>query len=161
MTLAELPSIEIRRARLGDVDAIVRLVQAGAPEGVRREPIEGPIAAAYLDAFVAIDRDPKCELMVADLGGTIVGTFHLTYLTYLIGKGREDAQLESVHVSAAMRGKGVGALMMRWAIERATQRGCRRLQLTTDKLRTDAHRFYRRLGFVASHEGMKLVLPTA
>ena len=89
--------------------------------------------------------------MVAEVSGKIVGTFHLTFLIYLAGAGREDCQIEAVHVDAAWRNHGLGTKMMDWAIDAAKRRGCRRLQLTTNKNRKDAHRFYERLGFSLSH----------
>ncbi|MEJ7601268.1 MAG: GNAT family N-acetyltransferase [Kofleriaceae bacterium] len=102
--------------------------------------------------------DPNAGLTVATLDGIVVGTYHVTYLTYLHAPGRQDAQLEAVHVAAAMRGRGIGEALMQHAIEISRARGCRRVQLTTDKRRDAAHRFYRRLGFESSHEGMKLPL---
>jgi GNAT superfamily N-acetyltransferase len=79
-------------------------------------------------------------------------------MTYLSGAGRYDCQIEDVHVDRFWRNRGIGSLMMRWAIEFASARDCRRVQLTTDKRRKDAHRFYERLGFILSHEGAKLML---
>ena len=96
--------------------------------------------------------------MVAEVDGAVVGTFSLTFLANLSNGGREVAQIESVHVAASLRGQRIGEAMLRWAIAASRARGCFRLQLTSDKRRTDAHRFYRRLGFAASHEGMKLAL---
>jgi GNAT superfamily N-acetyltransferase len=81
-----------------------------------------------------------------------------TLLVHLGSRGAKSLQLENVHVAAALRSRGIGRLMLEWAIERARLQGCARVQLTTNKLRKDAHRFYERLGFVASHEGMKLPL---
>ena len=96
--------------------------------------------------------------MVADISGEVVGTFHLTFLTYLAGAGREDCQIEAVHVDSGWRNHGIGSAMMHWSINAAKERKCRRLQLTTNKKRKDAHRFYQRLGFKLSHEGAKLDL---
>jgi GNAT superfamily N-acetyltransferase len=95
---------------------------------------------------------------VAEEGGRVVGTFMLTFIRHLMRQGSLVAQLESVRVDGSMRGRGIGEAMVRWAIEESKRRGCSRMQLTTNKSRTDAHRFYRRLGFEASHEGMKLSL---
>jgi GNAT superfamily N-acetyltransferase len=150
----------IRNATIDDVDAIVRLSNAGGPDGKPRTELPVVLPAGYREAFAKIAGDPKVELMVATIDDAVIGTFHVTYLTYLTGAGREDAQIEAVHVAEAMRGRGIGREMMSWAIERARTRGCRRVQLTTDKRRGDAHRFYARLGFVASHEGMKLSFVT-
>jgi GNAT superfamily N-acetyltransferase len=95
---------------------------------------------------------------VAELDGRVVGTFMLTCIRHLLRQGSLIAQIEAVRVDAPMRGRGLGAEMMRWAIEEARRRGCSRVQLTTNNVRKDAHRFYERLGFRATHLGMKLPL---
>ena len=97
-------------------------------------------------------------MYVADLDGVVVGTFHLTFIRQISNRGRLIAQVESVKVDRAVQSRGVGTAMMRWAIEEATRRGCLRVQLTTNVIRLDAHRFYERLGFQATHKGMKLYL---
>ena len=148
--------VVLRRAVLADVEAIVRLGHAGGPPGSSREPLLLPLPAAYFESFAAIDADPRSTLMVAELEGVVVGTWQVTYLAYLAAKGRTDALVEAVHVSEKHRDHGIGTQMMTWAIEEARRRGCRRVQLTTDKRRANAHRFYEKLGFVATHEGMKL-----
>lgn len=119
------------------------------------------LPVSYFEAFRRIDADPNCELMVAESNGLVIGTFHVTYLTYLPAAGREDCQIENVHVDQAWRNQGVGRKMMEWAISRAKERNCRRVQLTTNKRRKDAHRFYQRLGFELSHEGAKRALNNA
>ena len=96
--------------------------------------------------------------MVAESAGVVVGVFQLTIIQLVAHRGGRVAQVETVFVDPALRGKGVGDAMMRWAIAEAKRRGCFRLQLTSNKTRTRAHAFYERLGFVASHEGMKLAL---
>lgn len=151
-------SVRIRKAERQDVDAIVRLANAGGPEGKPRLQLPAVLPQSYLQAFETIDSDPNQMLMVVEKGGYIVGTFHLTYLTYLAGAGRPDAQLEAIHVSATHRRQGIGTMMLKWAIEAAKRRDCRRVQLTTDKRRSEAHILYRRLGFRFSHEGAKLYL---
>jgi GNAT superfamily N-acetyltransferase len=113
---------------------------------------------AYERAFADIDADPRNHLMVADDDGEVVACMQITYIPGLGRHGSERSQIEAVRVRADRRGHGVGRDMMTWAIEQARQRGCALVQLTTDKSRLDAHRFYSRLGFVASHEGMKLRL---
>ena len=115
---------------------------------------------AYEEAFLAIDADPAHLLLVAEAGGEVIGTMQLSYLPGLARRGALRAQIEAVRVAGGARGSGLGAAMMTWAIEAARRRGCALVQLTTDKSRTDAHRLYERLGFVASHEGMKLALRT-
>lgn len=95
---------------------------------------------------------------VAEEGGRIVGTFMLSFIRHLMRKGSLVAQLEAVRVDSTARRRGIGEKMVRWAIEESKRRGCSRLQLTTHKSRKDAHRFYGRLRFQATHEGMKLPL---
>jgi GNAT superfamily N-acetyltransferase len=114
--------------------------------------------AAYTTAFLAIDADPAHLLVVAESSGEIVGTMQLSFMPGLARRGELRAQIEAVRVAESFRGSGLGAAMMGWAIGEARRRGCGLVQLTSDKSRTDAHRFYQRLGFVASHEGMKLAL---
>jgi GNAT superfamily N-acetyltransferase len=145
----------LRRAVKADLPAILRLL-ADDQLGASRESL-GDLAP-YEAAFDAIDGDPAHLLVVGELEGAVVATFQLSYLPGLSRRGSWRSQIEAVRVSGELRGLGVGALMIGWAIEQARQRGCSLVQLTTDKSRTSAHRFYERLGFVASHEGMKLVL---
>ena len=113
---------------------------------------------AYYAAFEAIDADPNNELIVADANGEVIGTLHLMFLPSLSYQGGMRAQVESVRVAKQLRGQGIGADMMKWTIERARQRGCHMMQLTSHKSRTDAHRFYEKLGFTKSHIGMKISL---
>ncbi|KAE8764951.1 GNAT family N-acetyltransferase [Georgenia thermotolerans] len=151
----QLPDgVVLRRARAADLPALVRLLaddQLGATrDGGDLEP--------YRRAFAAIDADPAQLLVVAEADGAVVGTLQLTVIPGLARRGALRAQVEAVRVSAARRGRGLGRAMIGWVIEEARRRGCALVQLTTDKRRTDAHRFYERLGFAASHEGMKLLL---
>ena len=150
--------IHIRKALPDDVSTIVRLVNAGGPEGKPRRELPSVLPNTYMQAFETIDSDRNHLLMVAEQDRTIVGTFHLTFLTYLAGAGYPDAQIEAIHVSATHRRQGIGTMMLQWAIEEAKRRKCRRVQLTTDKRRTEAHVLYERLGFAFSHEGAKLYL---
>jgi GNAT superfamily N-acetyltransferase len=112
----------------------------------------------YLRAFAAVDADPAHRLLVADAGGQVVATIQLSFLPGLARRGALRAQIEAVRVAADRRGSGLGEAMLGWAIEQARHRGCALVQLTSDKQRPQAHRFYERLGFVASHEGFKLAL---
>jgi len=114
--------------------------------------------AAYGEALGAIDADPNNESFTVWLDGTRVGTFQLTYIPGLAGRGMWRGQIENVHVIPEMRSRGVGAQMIRWAVDRCRARGCGSVQLTSNKQRTDAHRFYERLGFSKSHDGFKLKL---
>jgi GNAT superfamily N-acetyltransferase len=112
----------------------------------------------YERAFAAIDSDPRNFLIVADEQGEVVGCLQITYIPGLGRHGAERSLIEAVRIRSDRRGQGVGAELTRWAIEQARSRRCAIVQLTSDKSRSDAHRFYARLGFVASHEGFKLVL---
>jgi GNAT superfamily N-acetyltransferase len=145
----------VRRATRDDVPAIVALL-VDDPLGATRETQAHP--EAYLQAFGAIDADPAHELVVLDDGGEVVGTLQLTLLPGLSRGGALRAQIEAVRVASSRRGQGLGEQLITWAIEEARRRGAVIVQLTTDSSRTDAHRFYERLGFVASHVGMKLPL---
>ncbi|SDX26173.1 Ribosomal protein S18 acetylase RimI [Arthrobacter sp. cf158] len=156
MTAAVEPgTFSLRRARKGDLPRILALL-ADDQLGAARENADD--LAPYERAFDAIDGDPAHLLVVGELDGNVVATFQLSYIPGLSRKGSWRMQIEAVRVSRVLRGQGVGALMIEWAIGQARDRGCSLVQLTTDKSRTSAHRFYERLGFVASHEGMKLVL---
>jgi len=126
--------------------------------GAQREHFETPLPQTYYDAFKAIDGDPNHELIVADVDGEVIGALHLMFLPSISYQGGMRAQVESVRVVQHLRGQGIGADMMRWAMERSRQRGCHLMQLTSHKSRADAHRFYEKLGFVMSHVGMKIKL---
>jgi GNAT superfamily N-acetyltransferase len=152
-----LAALVIRPAARDDVRAVVGLYADDAL-GATREDVAFADAAPYLDAFDDIDADPRCTLYVAELDGAVVGTFQLTFLRHLTFRGARLAVIEAVHVARARRGGGIGEAMMRFAIDEARRRGCNRVQLTSHRDRTDAHRFYERLGFVASHVGMKMRL---
>ncbi|WP_228769660.1 GNAT family N-acetyltransferase [Actinokineospora alba] len=147
--------MNIRRATIDDVPAIVALLMDDAI-GATRESADD--LTPYKDAFAVIDADHHEFLAVADRDGEIVGTFQLSLLPGLSRMGAFRAQVEAVRVAASARGLGLGETMMRWAIEEARKRGCVMVQLTSDKKRQDAHRFYERLGFTATHEGFKLAL---
>ncbi|MFC6086343.1 GNAT family N-acetyltransferase [Sphaerisporangium aureirubrum] len=148
-------SVSFRAARRDDVPLIVALL-TDDPIGAGREG--DPSDEAYLRAFEAIDADPRQELIVAESDGRVVATMQITFVPGLSRRGGERALIEAVRVGAAMRGQGLGRTMMRWAVDRARERGCRMVQLTSDKARGDAHRFYTSLGFVDSHVGFKLAL---
>lgn len=112
----------------------------------------------YRNALAAITADPNDRMIVAELDGMPVGCVQLTFLPGLMRRGMWRALVEVVHISADHRGKGLGGEMMRWAIEESRRHGCGMVQLTSNKKRPDAHRFYERLGFAKSHEGFKLYL---
>lgn len=148
----------IRRAVERDLPAVVRLF-AIPGEGTKKDQNPSdPIDPRYAEALAAIAADAHNMLLVADLDGHVVGAFQLTVTQYVAYRGGRVGWIENVIVDPDMRGRGVGATMMRWAIEEARRRGCFRVQLTTNKVRKRAHAFYEGLGFTASHEGMKLEL---
>jgi GNAT superfamily N-acetyltransferase len=159
MTPAPLPEPppSFRRARETDVADIVRML-ADDPLGATRERYATPLPEAYARAFRAIDADPNNELVVAEQGGHVVGVPQLTFIPSLTYPGGWRALVEGVRVDARLRSRELGRALFEWAIDRARERGCHLVQLTTDKSRADARRFYESLGFVASHEGMKLPL---
>ena len=146
--------VEIRRAVAADVPAIVAML-ADDPLGARRERPGDP---AYAAAFKEIDADPRQLLAVAVAGDDVVGTLQLTFIPGLSRLGSTRALIEAVRVRTDQRGTGLGGTLVRWAIETARDHGAALVQLTTDASRKDAHRFYERLGFKATHVGMKLVL---
>lgn len=150
--------LTFRRATSADLLAIVDLL-ADDPLGASRENFVVPLPQAYVDAFAAIDRDPNNELVVVDTAGhRVIGVLQLTFIPYITYQGGWRALIEGVRVADEFRSGGVGRQMLSWAIQRARDRGCHMVQLTSDKARADAIRFYEQLGFVASHEGMKLHL---
>lgn len=143
-----------RAATAEDVPAIVALLADDVLGAAR----EAPGDPAYTAAFAAIAADPNQLLAVADIGGRVVGCLQLTFLPGLSHRGAWRGQIESVRIAADQRGTGLGRRFFDWAIEQCRARGCRMVQLTTDKSRADARRFYESVGFRASHEGMKLAL---
>jgi GNAT superfamily N-acetyltransferase len=153
------PALVLRDAVRADVPALVELL-ARDQLGAGRDGIaDAADLAAYEAAFAEIDRDPAHVLVVAETAaGAVAGTMQLSVLPGLARRGSRRAQIEAVRVAESHRGQGLGSAMIGWAVAEATRRGCALVQLTTDKRRPDAHRFYERLGFVASHEGMKLRL---
>lgn len=148
------PSVRIRPATRDDVPAIVRML-ADDPLGATRERYEDPLPAEYWAAWDAIDADPNQLLIVAEVDGAAAGVLQLTLIPGLTRHGSWRAQIEGVRIDRTRRGAGLGETMVTWACKEASRRGCRLIQLTTDKQRPDAHRFYERLGFAATHEGMK------
>jgi len=145
----------IRRATRADVPAI-RDLYAGDYLSANKDVV-GSLGAA-LEAFDDIEARPDDTLYVAEIDGRVVGTLQLTILRYLTYGGARVGLIEAVHVAESERNRGIGRAMMRAAIEEARRRGCNRVQLTSNKQRKDAHRFYERLGFLTSHEGFKLWL---
>lgn len=144
-----------RQAVRADLPAVIALI---ADDALGRTRESGVVDAAYERAFADIEADPRNHLIVGDDDGDVVACLQLTYIPGLGRHGAERCLIEAVRVRSDRRGRGVGRELLDWAIERARERGCGLVQLTTDKSRLDAHRFYAGLGFVASHEGMKLIL---
>lgn len=157
--LAELGTAVLRRARSTDVAAVVALL-ADDVLGATRETTDGGDAdlADYRRSFDAIDGGPAHLLVVAETGGQIVGTMQLTFVPGLARRGALRGQIEGVRVASSHRGGQLGSSMIDWAVQECRAHGCAIVQLTSDKRRPDAHRFYERRGFVASHEGFKLEL---
>ena len=137
--------------------AILRLCAAGTLDPAQKQPPHTP-SAAHHAAFDAIEADPNNQVYVADVDGMVVGTFQLTFIRQLTYGGCLVAQVESVFVDPERRSSGVGAAMMQFARAEAERRGALRLQLTSNLQRERAHRFYERLGYQATHKGMKLYL---
>jgi GNAT superfamily N-acetyltransferase len=150
-------NVQYRLATRRDVPIIVRLL-AEDELGAQREQSTYPLPESYYTAFEAIDSDPNNELIVAYVNGEIIGTFQLIFLPHLSHQGGMRAQISSVRVVEKYRGQGIGTDMMKWVLRRARERGCHLMQLTSSKSRTDAHRFYEKLGFEKSHIGMKIKL---
>jgi ribosomal protein S18 acetylase RimI-like enzyme len=152
--------MEFRKAVAADLLAIVKLL-ADDPLGAKRERAEDPLPREYRDAFGAIERQAGNSVIVAVDDGTVVGCLQLTLIPGLSRLGMLRAQIESVRVAESHRSQGLGERLFRHAIEQAREAGCGLVQLTTDRSRPDALRFYERLGFEASHLGMKLDLTKA
>ncbi|GAV15579.1 GNAT family N-acetyltransferase [Paenibacillus sp. chi10] len=146
-----------RTATVKDLNKIVQML-ADDELGRMRERYELPLPESYLKAFEAIDSDPNNELIVSCLGEEIIGVLQITFTPYITHQGSWRATIEGVRTASSERGKGTGSKLIQWAIERAKERRCHIIQLTTDKKREDAFRFYERLGFEATHEGLKMKL---
>jgi ribosomal protein S18 acetylase RimI-like enzyme len=153
-----MPSPTLRRAEEADLPTVVRLFSIPDLGNAKNEDPGPPLPPCYAEALARIAGDPHNALMVAELDGAVVGAFHFTVIQYVANRGGRVAQVENVVVDPTLRSKGIGEAMMRWAIEEARARGGARVQLTSNVHRTDAHRFYERLGFVPGYVGMKLVL---
>ena len=147
--------IEIRSAVTSDIPAIVGMLADDKLGASRESPHD---LTPYQVAFARLEKDPNQFLMVAVRNGTVIGTFQLTVIPGLSRRGSIRAVIEGIRVHSSARGEGIGEQMIRWAIEESRRQGCQLVQLTSDKTRPEAHRFYERLGFVDSHVGFKLQL---
>ncbi|MFG3211444.1 GNAT family N-acetyltransferase [Streptomyces tendae] len=147
--------LDIRPATADDVPAVVAML-ADDPLGAQRESPDdlGP----YLAAFERLTTDPNQHLVVAVRDGRVVGTLQLTIVPGLSRRGATRSIIEGVRIHGDERGSGLGTQLIEWAIDESRRQDCSLVQLTSDKTRTDAHRFYERLGFTASHTGFKLQL---
>lgn len=150
-----MTDLVIRRATAADVAPIVAMI-ADDQLGATRESLDD--LTPYLAAFEQIDGDPNQLLMVAERNDEVIGTLQLTIIPGLSRRGSTRGLIEAVRVAAPARGSGLGTQLIQWAIEESRTRGCTLVQLTSDKTRTNAHRFYTNLGFTNSHEGFKLKL---
>lgn len=149
--------LTFRRAGESDLDRILALL-ADDPLGASRERTDPSHRLPYLAAFRRVDADPNQLLAVAELDGEVVGTLQISFLDGLSRGGMRRGQIEAVRVAAERRGTRIGEALIQWAVDQCRAAGCGLVQLTTDRSRTDAHRFYDRLGFKASHVGYKLDL---
>ena len=149
--------LKYRSADYEDLESLVALL-SNDPLGSKREDASVPLNSAYLEVFEAITRDPNNELLVVELENSLVGMLQITFIPYLTHIGSWRCLIEGVRIHSDYRGQGFGEKMFEYAIEQAKNKGCSIVQLTSDKLRPDAIRFYEKLGFKATHEGFKLAL---
>lgn len=155
-----MSDVAVREATAADVPRIAALIAMGnaaKPMTAEEAEAEGRLPV-YAEAFARVAASEANHLFVAEKDGRVVGTYQLTVLPGIAERGRTRGKIESVHVDPTLRGTGVGAEMMRHALDRARQAGIGLIELSSNKSRTDAHRFYERLGFAKSHEGFKMVL---
>jgi GNAT superfamily N-acetyltransferase len=152
-----LNGLHMRDATPADLPAIIALLAADA-QSPGQESCADPPDPAYLAAFHAIDADPNQRLIAAELDGKLIGTLQLSFLPGLLFRGGWRGQVEAVRITAPLRGRGLGAALIDWAIEACRARGCCLVQLGSHVARADAHRFYERLGFARSHAGFRLQL---
>jgi GNAT superfamily N-acetyltransferase len=149
-----------RDATPADIPTMLRLSHAGDARGKDTPPLDPATFndPRYRAAFDEITADPKHRLVVVEKHGEVIGTIQLSFIPGLTNFGMKRGLLENVHIRADQRGSGLGSQMVQWAIERCREAGCGLVQLTSNKVRTDAHRFYTKLGFAQTHEGFKLKL---
>jgi GNAT superfamily N-acetyltransferase len=152
-----MADLVFRRAIETDIPAIVAML-ADDILGASRETTDPDSQSKYLSAFRAIDTDANQFLLVVEVGAQIVGTLQLTFIAGLSRGGQKRGLIEAVRVARDRRGEKIGEAMIAWSLEKCRQEGCGIVQLTTDKSRKEAHRFYDRLGFEPSHIGYKMML---
>ena len=151
------PRFTIRRATEADLPRIVELLSQLSLGDDRDSPAE-PLPESYRAAFRQIEADPRQQLLVVEARGRPVATGTLGIIPNLSYRGRPWAFVEGLVVDSSARGKGYGEALLRYAIEEARRAGCYKISLTSNKRRTEAHRFYEKMGFVATHEGFRLLL---
>jgi len=150
-------NLNFRKATETDISSLVNLL-AGDELGESREDISEPLNQKYTNAFDSIESDPNNELTVIEFNGDLVGMLQLTFIPYLNHTGSWRCLIESVRIAREFRGEGLGSELIKWSINRAREKNCNIVQLTSDKQRPDALKFYESLGFKATHEGFKLKL---
>jgi len=151
------PRLTIRRATEADLPRIVELLSQLALGDDRDSPVD-PLPESYRAAFRQVEADPRQQLLVADVGGRVMATATLGIVANLSYRGRSWAFVEGLVVDRTARGRGYGEALVRYAIEEARRAGCYKVSLTSNKRRSEAHRFYEKLGFVATHEGFRILL---
>ncbi|PVE09109.1 GNAT family N-acetyltransferase [Streptomyces scopuliridis] len=148
-----MSDLKIRPAAHDDIPAIVAML-ADDPLGAQRESPDD--LTPYTEAYERLARDPNQHVVVAERDGRVIGTLQLTIIPGLSRRGATRSIIEAVRVHADERGSGLGTRFIEWAVDESRRQGCQLVQLTSDASRTDAHRFYERLGFTASHVGFKM-----
>jgi GNAT superfamily N-acetyltransferase len=159
MAEVTLNGLTVRRAQRVDLPRLLELL-ADDELGKNREGV-GSDDPAYIRAFDAIDRDPNQSLLLAELDGRVVGMLQVTFIPGLSRRGAWRANIEALRVDSSVRRRGIGGWLLSRALDNARKRGCRLAQLTSDRRRSEAHRFYERLGFTDSHIGYKLLLESS
>jgi N-acetylglutamate synthase-like GNAT family acetyltransferase len=151
-------SLIFRKAKQNDLLAVLRLLAQDELGSQREIFYPNEIAPCYNTAFEEIDIDPNQALMVVENSNKIIGTCHLTFMPSLTFQGSKRMNIEAVRIDQAFRNQGIGEWMIQQSIKLAKERGCKIIQLTTNKKRSQAKKFYEKIGFQATHEGMKLFL---
>ncbi len=153
--MSAMSQVTLRPARRDDVAAIIAML-ADDHLGRARERLGNPLPTLYYDAFERLNRDPNIQLMVAEEGGNVVGCLQLCILPGLSSQGASRGLIEDVRVASDRRSRGIGEQLVQWAVGEARSKGCKLVELLTHHTRTDAQRFYERLGFARSHVGMTI-----
>lgn len=153
--MRRMTTFSIRLAVRDDIAAIVAMLADDALGATRESPDD---LTPYRSAYERLESDPNQLLVVADRGGEVVGTLQLTIIPGLSRRGSTRSVIEGVRIHRSTRGQGLGAQLIEWAVDESRRQGCQLVQLTSDSARTEAHRFYERLGFTGSHVGFKLQL---